>query len=148
MLTGLTGHLDCTTRKLHIAVGLLPTYLATLIASVSAFAEFINDLPGFCLTTACSLRHTLIVQDLQHISSLNLVHTGFQPACPKCRAACAALTKQSHQPLLPTGSRRLVQLLTTALELLRLAPLSTPAIYLPDIFPSFLTVLTLLPALD
>lgn len=76
MLTGLTGHLDCTTRKLRIAVGLLPAYLATLIASVSAFAEFINDLPDFCLTTACSLRRMLIVQDFQHISSLNLARAG------------------------------------------------------------------------
>jgi hypothetical protein len=36
-------------------------------------------------------------------------------------------------------------LLTIAPEPLRLAPFSAPAIYLPDVFPSFLTCLTLLP---
>ena len=77
MLPGLTGHLDCTTRKPHITVGLLPAYLATLIASVSAFAEIINDPPDFRLTTACSLRHQLIVQVFQHAPSLNPVHAGF-----------------------------------------------------------------------
>jgi len=77
MLPGLTGHLDCTTRKPHITVGLLPAYLATLIASASAFTDSLNDPPDFRLTTACSLRHQLIAQDFQHDPSLNPVHVGF-----------------------------------------------------------------------
>ena len=137
MLADLAGHLDCTTRKLRIAVGLLPAYLTTLIVSVPAFAESIHDLPGFCLTTACSLRHKLIIEDLQHVSSLNLAPAGYQPTFSRCRAARAALTKQSYQPSSFTGSRRWIQLLTTAFEPLRLAPLSAPAIYLPDIVRLF-----------
>jgi len=104
-----------------------------------------NDLPDFCLTTACSLRHKLIIEDLQHVSSLNLDPTGYQPAFSRCRAACATLTKQSHQPSPFTGSRRWMQLLTTALKPLRLAPLSAPAIYLPDIFLAFFGCLKLFP---
>jgi hypothetical protein len=77
MLPGLTGHLDCTARKPHITVGLLPAYPATLIASASAFTDSLNDPPDFRLTTACSLRHKLIVQDFQHAPSLNPVHVGF-----------------------------------------------------------------------
>jgi len=76
MLPGLTGHLDCTTRKPHITVGLLPAYPATLIASATAFAVSFHDPPDFRLTTACSLRYKLIIQDFQHASSLNPVHVG------------------------------------------------------------------------
>ena len=40
------------------------------------FRGLIHDLPDFRLTTACSLRHKLIVQDFQHAPSLNPVHVG------------------------------------------------------------------------
>jgi hypothetical protein len=83
MLTSLAGHLDCTTRRLRIAVGLLPAYPTTLVVSVSAFTELINDPPGFCLTTVCRLRDPLIVQDFQHTPSLNFAICGLSTRISK-----------------------------------------------------------------
>lgn len=111
MLTSLAGHPDCTTRRLRIAVGLLPAYPTTLVVSVSAFAEFINDPPGFCLTTVCNLRHKLIVQDFQHAPSLNF-------------ATCGLSTRISK---MPRSLRHTDETVSSTFVVHRLAPVKTTA---------------------
>jgi len=111
MLTSLTGHLDCTTRRLRIAVGLLPAYPTTLVVSVSAFAEFINDPPGFCLTTVFRLRYELIVQDFRHAPSLNF-------------AICGLLTRIFK---MPCSLRHTDETVSSTFVFHRLAPVNTTA---------------------
>jgi hypothetical protein len=77
----LQAKLDCTTRKLHISVGLVPTDPAALTASLALLS---HRQVYVCRTSASrsliGSRRSVIIQDLQHASSLNSHSAAFATA--------------------------------------------------------------------
>jgi len=112
------------------------------------FHGLIHDPPDFCLTTACSLRHKLIVQDFQHASSLNPVKRGLSTrvsmmlCCFRSTDETVSSAFAFHRlaPADPTADNRL--------EPLRLSPLSAPRDLIIGRRPPFLAGLTLFPMSD